>query len=415
MEGSMAHADSSQQNKVSRTRGLLTDITNQTVEAAPQPRSPAERNESARLELSRVGESLDRESGGLAILWQKSVDIQLQSFSRYHIDVSVRVKESDEWWRFSGIYGEPDTSKRDHTWRLLRRLHSQSIRPWLCAGDFNEILEHSEKEGGPPRAEWLIRNFRNCLADCELQDLGFHGYSYTWCNQQQYPHTVRERLDRACASLSWSQLFPEARIQHLTTPYSDHSPILIVLRPAPIRNRVVGRKFFRFEAAWLQEPECELMVTETWRLTSSSQSASTLRDKISAVGARLSTWGKLFGRETRERIATLERSILSLNQEVLTGERKERELKLKAELTKLITQEEVFWKQRSKDLWLKAGDRNSSFFHAKANRRHHINLIQRLKKDDGSWGETKEEVQQIIVEYFENMFTSNRPHPDDIQ
>ncbi|KAL0286138.1 UNVERIFIED_CONTAM: hypothetical protein Scaly_2800100 [Sesamum calycinum] len=201
MEGSMAHADSSQQNKVSRTRGLLTDITNQTVEAAPQPRSPAERNESARLELSRVGnpltvkglgdllrdnkptlvflaetkcfasqiEVLKRKfnlfgcnvdpkgrSGGLAILWQKSVDIQLQSFSRYHIDVSVRVKESDEWWRFSGIYGEPDTSKRDHTWRLLRRLHSQSIRPWLCAGDFNEILEHSEKEGGPPRAEWLI-------------------------------------------------------------------------------------------------------------------------------------------------------------------------------------------------------------------------------------------------------------------
>ncbi|KAL0311520.1 UNVERIFIED_CONTAM: hypothetical protein Sangu_2446700 [Sesamum angustifolium] len=100
-------------------------------------------------------------SGGLAILWQKYVDIQLQSFSRYHIDVSVRVKESDEWWRFSGIYGEPDTSKRDHTWRLLRRRHSQSIRPWLCAGDFNEILEHSEKEGGPPRAEWLIRNFRN--------------------------------------------------------------------------------------------------------------------------------------------------------------------------------------------------------------------------------------------------------------
>ncbi|KAL0311521.1 UNVERIFIED_CONTAM: putative ribonuclease H protein [Sesamum angustifolium] len=157
------------------------------------------------------------------------------------------------------------------------------------------------------------------------------------------------------------------------------------------------------------------MVTETWRLTSSSQSATTLRDKILAVGARLSTWGKLFGRETRERITTLERSLLSLNQEVLTGERKERELKLKAELTKLITQEEIFWKQRSKDLWLKVGDCNSSFFHAKANRRHHNNSIQRLKKDDGTWGETKEEVQQIIVDYFENMFKSNRPHPDDIQ
>ncbi|KAL0408772.1 UNVERIFIED_CONTAM: hypothetical protein Sradi_1811600 [Sesamum radiatum] len=154
-------------------------------------------------------------SGGLALFWQKSAEVQLQSFSRFHIDVSCRFCESEEWWRFTGFYGEPDVGKRENSWRILKRLHSQSIRPWLCAGDFNEILEHAEKEGGPMRAEWQIRNFRNCLSECELHDLRFKGTSFTWCNNQQEPFTVRERLDRACSNLAWLQFFPNTSVQHI--------------------------------------------------------------------------------------------------------------------------------------------------------------------------------------------------------
>ncbi|KAK4407708.1 hypothetical protein Sango_0351800 [Sesamum angolense] len=58
----------------------------------------------------------------------------LQNFSRNHIDVSVQLDESLDWWRFTGIYGEPDISKRDHTWNLLSHLHNQSNRAWICAG-----------------------------------------------------------------------------------------------------------------------------------------------------------------------------------------------------------------------------------------------------------------------------------------
>ncbi|KAL0413521.1 UNVERIFIED_CONTAM: hypothetical protein Sradi_1553800 [Sesamum radiatum] len=127
-------------------------------------------------------------------MWQKSVEVQLQSFSHWHIDASVRLEDSGEWWRFTGIYGEPDTTKRVEFWKLLVQLHSQSARPWLCAGDFNEILEHSEKEGGSTRAEWKIRNFRNCLTQCGLHDLGFQGSGFTWCNNQQEPHTLERGL-----------------------------------------------------------------------------------------------------------------------------------------------------------------------------------------------------------------------------
>ncbi|KAL0458750.1 UNVERIFIED_CONTAM: hypothetical protein Slati_0502200 [Sesamum latifolium] len=93
-------------------------------------------------------------SGGLAILWVKSVSVQLQSFSHNHVDTSVQLEECQDWWRFTGIYGESDNSKRGLTWNLLARLRAQSDRSWLCAGDFNEILDQSKKSGGPPRPNW---------------------------------------------------------------------------------------------------------------------------------------------------------------------------------------------------------------------------------------------------------------------
>ncbi|KAL0302975.1 UNVERIFIED_CONTAM: hypothetical protein Sradi_6165600 [Sesamum radiatum] len=148
-------------------------------------------------------------SGDLALLWQKSVDVQLQSFSRYHIDVSIQLIESDDWWRFLRIYGEPDSNKLTEFWNLLCRLHRQSIRLWLCAGDFNEILEHSEKESGPMRAEWQIPNFRNYLSSCELHNMGFHNSVFTWCNNQQEPQTVRERLDRVVQLWHGLKFFPK--------------------------------------------------------------------------------------------------------------------------------------------------------------------------------------------------------------
>ncbi|KAK3195440.1 hypothetical protein Dsin_026750 [Dipteronia sinensis] len=85
--------------------------------------------------------------GGLCMYWTNLVDVNLFSFSRYHVDVKV-LSHSGFTWRFTGFYGHPEVSQRHHAWTLLRRLHSRSDLPWLCAGDFNEILEDSEKQGG---------------------------------------------------------------------------------------------------------------------------------------------------------------------------------------------------------------------------------------------------------------------------
>ncbi|KAL0433053.1 UNVERIFIED_CONTAM: hypothetical protein Slati_2639600 [Sesamum latifolium] len=250
-----------------------------------------------RLNLFGVCVNPNGRSGGLALLWQKSVEVQLQSFSHWHVDVSVKMEESGDWWPFTGIYGEPNTSKRVDFWKLLCRLHEQSRKPWLCAGGFNEILEHTEKEGGVAWAEWQIRNFCSCLTQCELFDLGFRGSPFTWCNNQQEPATVHERLDRAVSSTAWIQMFPKVAVRHIDTSYSDHTPLVIELCPPVLWNLSDCRKCVHFEAVWLREPDCESVVSRKWEASGVMFGTNSLRGRLDALGAHLSIWGRHFGKD----------------------------------------------------------------------------------------------------------------------
>jgi hypothetical protein len=117
-------------------------------------------------------------SGGLALFWRKGVDVRVRWKGRYHIDVDV-VESNGVKWRFTRIYGESKAGEKENTWRLLRTLQGQSDLPWLCIGDFNEILFAHEKEGGPARAQGCMDAFRRALEDANLEDLSFVGDAFT--------------------------------------------------------------------------------------------------------------------------------------------------------------------------------------------------------------------------------------------
>ena len=47
--------------------------------------------------------------------------------------------------------------------------------PWICCGDFNEILDDFEKLEGREKLQSGIDNFRQFIEICQLHDLGFKG------------------------------------------------------------------------------------------------------------------------------------------------------------------------------------------------------------------------------------------------
>lgn len=93
------------------------------------------------------GVSCEGRKGGLALFWNKNSKVNLLSYSKNHIDVKVSLDEGVKEWRFTGFYGEPEASRRHLSWEVLRALIPKSNLPWLCCGDFNEIVSNTEKSG----------------------------------------------------------------------------------------------------------------------------------------------------------------------------------------------------------------------------------------------------------------------------
>jgi hypothetical protein len=80
---------------------------------------------------------------------------------------------------------------------------------------------------------------------------------------------------------------------------------------------------------------------------------------------------------------------------------------LQSEANSLLAQEDLRWKQRSKELWLKCGDKNTKFFYACASQRRRKNFIYKIKDGRGRLWERGEEVENAFVEYFSNLYSSS--------
>ncbi|XP_061999237.1 uncharacterized protein LOC133716556 [Rosa rugosa] len=246
-----------------------------------------------------------------------------------------------------------------------------------------------------------MRGFRDALGYGDLIDLGFHGPQSTWWNSE-----TQLRLDRAVCTPSWFDIYGHARLQHLPPSDSDHVPILLHASTVPLPKRRIHRRF-KFESHWLQNSECDDVVKTAWAIDVPGSPMFRVTQKITYTRLELDKWQKRAykGRQLqmlgiRARMEELLDVQLS---EAVTREKKQLTEKLQC----LLSQEESFWKQRSKVHWLKEGDRNTSYFHRKTANRRRKNTLCGLYNEDGEWCEEDEEVEKVITSYFSTMFTAS--------
>ena len=185
-------------------------------------------------------------SGGVLMFWKKEIVIQQIFSAPKYIDVRV-LESPGKIWRLTCIYGEPRWEDKHKTWDKLRELKDDQHLPWVVIGDFNEILFSHEKDGGNPRPQHYMQAFRDALSDCELEDIGFSGDTFTWKRG-----CIKERLDRAVVNGEWSAMHPGYVLQHLEYAKSDHRPILLDTDYHQLDTNRLPR-VRRFEAKWLKE------------------------------------------------------------------------------------------------------------------------------------------------------------------
>lgn len=334
-------------------------------------------------------------SGGLALFWKQEVEFEVLASSPNFIDTQIKSNGIISSF-ITFIYGAPQQDNRRDFWDQISLLGEARSSAWLLTGDFNDILDNSEKVGGPLRCEGSFITFRSFVSLNGLWDVKHSGNSLSW-RGSRHSHFIKSRLDRSLANCAWNETFPSGRCTYLRFEGSDHRPLVTYSDEARIKRKGV----FRFDRRLLTNDEIRDLVADSWN----HLRIESVEVKISRCRAAIIGWSKEKNRNSSKKIkdlqAILEVLLSSTEPEpVLIGKSTE-------DLNQAYKEEELFWRQRSRIQWLQHGDRNSGFFHAVTRGRRHQNRMNIIEDNQGKTVHEESQVAVAVSDYFQDIFTSN--------
>ncbi|VAI25253.1 hypothetical protein VPH35_086992 [Triticum aestivum] len=158
----------------------------------------------------------------------------------------------------------------------------------------------------------MMQEFRNCLEECGLQDLGNIGDWFTWRIGE-----VREGLDRVVCNVEWSNKFPKAAIINEEHVHSDHRPLILDTKyfDENIFNCAKGR-VKQFEARWLKEETVGEIIHTTWEKAKLLGVGPSLAARTWAVQANLHTWDREILKGSKQRINKIKNELEKLRRDL---------------------------------------------------------------------------------------------------
>lgn len=283
-----------------------------------------------------------------------SYDVSILYFDKRMIDISAMIEGHKVHITF--VYGDPVIECRDNVWERLTRMSTSRKGAWPMSGDFNEITWNHEKQGGRKRPETSFLSFKAMLANCGMVEFPHKENQLSWMGYRS-SGKVQCRLDRSVGNEDWHQDFSHTKVEYLKLWGSDHRPVLTRVQSREVRIR----RSFKFDRRWLHKEGLKDAVEEGWGLGKAAENRP-FHVKIGEVRRAIYRWKKANPSNTEKKIEAIKEKLEKAQaDEHVTSEEV---LNLKWNLCTAFREEELYWKQNSRVLWLKDGDRNTKFLHA---------------------------------------------------
>jgi hypothetical protein len=142
---------------------------------------------------------------------------------------------------------------------------------------------------------------------------------------------------------------------------------------------------------------------------------------LKALKADLKKWNETeFGHvnvQKKTLLAGLRELDVVADSKSLSTEEKGKREQLTVDLEKVILMDEICWRQKSRALWLREGDKNSKFFHCLASSHRNTNTIGKLLIN-GSSSTSQDEIRDHIAQFYEHLYREDgyrQPYLDGIQ
>ena len=136
---------------------------------------------------------------------------------------------------------------------------------------------------------------------------------------------------------------------------SDHKPLWIEQVDLEFRQR---KKLFRFEEMWLADKGCGEVVEGVWQARVEGTEDTKVLRKIATCGKELTRWSQERFGNIRNELAKKRKELARVERQALQRSCAIRLMAIQKEISSLMDKEEQMWRQKSRSLYLKEGDRN---------------------------------------------------------
>jgi len=198
-------------------------------------------------------------------------------------------------------------------------------------------------------------------------------------------------IDKLFCNTLFEQKFPLAFVTAKTKAGSDHVPLILDFGC----HKVKKSSLFRFEKWWLEQPDFKQLVNKIWNTKCVFEDAMEVwQFKIRLLRKKIKGWAININANIKKQKSELLKEFDSLDRRyesgILSPREKERMERIVCELEKIWSLEEIKARQRSRDMNVKEGDKNTVYFQAIANQRARKKRIPALEGPDGILDETKD-------------------------
>ncbi|VFR00985.1 unnamed protein product [Cuscuta campestris] len=270
------------------------------------------------------------------------------------------------------VYGKHSCKERRGLWHSLQTL--QTNNKWVVGGEFNIIAEWSEHKGKTMPNQTDMKEFKDCIASCNLNHPHTQGSIFTWSGGRRNGMVFR-RLDRALVNETILQYFDDICVKHLSKSTSDHKPVLLTC----FKEELGGPKPFRFIDSWALHPSFLKVVNEYWKALTPMEEAE--EQAISAQEAY---------------------------EQDPNPNNREADNKARAHLIQATNIELLFWKQKANLKWISEGDCNSKFYHAFVKGRRAKAKIRFIYDQAGKEHRDMENISTRAIDHFTNVFSNTQ-------
>eukprot|EP00253_Pinus_taeda_P010711 PITA_10711 len=277
------------------------------------------------------------------------------------------------------IYGP--CQGREQFWNNLLSKELIKNRSLILGGDLNFSIGNAEAWGPSATEDSLLDFFSNTLHSHNLIDVNLIKEKPTWRNRRSGEGRVAKRLDQFLISEDLMRGIPMIRQWVGEGGNSDHFPILLEIKKPPPKPASP----FKFNAAWLQEESFNTLFRDTWRHSGSTQlgnKGAQFWDNLRRLKKATIEWAKARKKAQNEKLSLIDANL------------------------KILLEKEEEWRQKSRAIWLKAGDENTKFFHNYAKGRKSVNTIWKLKDQNGREASSFEDLSRMGKAHFQNLFTA---------